>query len=193
VPGKYGTDDPEAVAALDEANAGLANDVDETASRVTANAESRRRIRECAGAGLQAAGESYGQDVGEAFTAGEAVPAPGRAFTDMGTEVAACLAAHFSNAPDVLRELGTYCAGRAADRAEDVLEAYPSAQVLAAWMTTTGAGLSSDRLSTTGTPVPSGSDRPLAVDDSSFPVWAFVLALLAVGAAVVSAVRRMRS
>jgi hypothetical protein len=193
--GRYGIDDPETVAALDDARARVTDDVEATASQVGANAEGRARIKECTGEGLKAAGKSYEEDVQEAASVGELPPAPD--FTEVSAATGACLRTYFPNEPEVLFRLGTHLANLAAERARESYFADPPgppAAVIANWMTTTGSELSSvDSTTAAETPISAGADPTTEADEgSSFPWWALVVALLA-GSAFVLAVRAKKS
>jgi hypothetical protein len=178
--------DPAAVAALDEAARGVRDGADRLAARVGADAESRASIRQCAGAGLQSAGESYHATIAEAAAIGAAPPLPDH--EQAISAASGCLQEHFpDSAPEELVDLGEHLVAQAFARAHDVTAADDSAVVLANWMTITG-----DDLATAGTGEATFDPAPRASGGGEAP-WGIaigVVVILVLGGIAVGTSRR---
>lgn len=196
---KWGTTDPELIRLLDEAERGVTVDVDNTASRVAANAESKARIEECAGGGLKAAGESYAKRVQAASDAGQLIPPP--AFNEVADGTAGCMQTYFPGVPvGKLVDIGQELAAIEARRAP----AIQSAATLAQWMMVSGETIREDAGGSEPEPVPEPDPDPVAEPvpdpppdpDGDSPPWGLIIGIIGiavVGAIAVAVYRASRS
>jgi hypothetical protein len=189
----YGTDDPLVISALDDARTAAASGVDDTATRVAADAKSAFSIEQCAGDGLKNAGEGYRDRVREAASALEEVPAPD--FSEVGDLVAGCLQSTFEVPAEAAFDLAKELADTQAQQALEALAASGSAAILAEWMVASGDTIAQGSAEEETVPVPEPEPEPVPDDDgtptetesSGDPPWGLILGIAAT-AGVVAAV-----
>lgn len=185
---KWGIDDPAAILSLDAAETAITADVDETASRVAADAESKARIKECAGDGLKGAGESYRDRVQEASDAGALIPQPN--FDEVGAGIADCMEGYFPDVPvGAVFHLAQELAEHQAESARQAAAASQSAAVLARWMTVSGETIAADA---------DTADQTISADpepdpDDQSPPWGLIVVGIIVVALIAAVYRGSRS
>ena len=174
---RYGDADPEVVAALDDAAAGVDDDVEATASRVALNASAKLQIKRCAREALVGAGTTYRDNIQDAYLAQLPTPAPG--FKEVSGGAFGCMQRYFDDTPEELFKVSEELANLAYERAQEASEATPYAAVLARWMVVSGEDIDTD----IDTDIDETSPLP---EDGPFP-WLPVIGVvvvLAIGGAL---------